>query len=213
MATSTPPALVFEEIDDLLYFVRANETQELEQHITELAQKHQCQPKDVLEAATDPETGNTVLHFSSANGHADLLSALLTQLKGGAEIPAGTAFSPLINHGNKEGNTPLHWAAYQGHLPVVKILLGVGADMWAKNAAGHLAMFEAERADRNEVVQHLLEAGGKEVEKAGVEGTAAADEVGDEDEGEEVEFRMAAGSATGQANGAEDVEMDGVKNG
>lgn len=49
--------------------------------------------------------------------------------------------------------------------------------MWVKNSAGHLAMFEAERADKGEVVQHLLEAGGKEVEKAGIEGNVNEQDV------------------------------------
>ncbi|EGP85190.1 unnamed protein product [Zymoseptoria tritici ST99CH_3D1] len=207
MRVSTPPPLEFEQIDDLLYLTRANESQELDTSIQQLAEQYQCRRKDILEAAIDPETGNTVLHFCSANGLSELLSSILSQLK----IEEGadqTGFSPLINHGNKEGNTPLHWAAYNGHLPVVKTLLGVGADMWLKNAAGHLAMFEAERADKNDVVQHLLEAGGKEVEKAGVEGQASAEDVEDvaEEEGAEGGFTLRAGTA-GQDD---DVKMEDV---
>lgn len=60
--------------------------------------------------------------------------------------------------------------------------------MWTKNEAGHLAMFEAERADKNDVVQFLLEAGGKEVERAGAEGGASEEDMRDmqveEDAGE-----------------------------
>lgn len=63
-----------------------------------------------------------------------------------------------------------------GHLAVVKQLVSAGADMWVKNEAGHLAMFEAERADKGDVVQFLLEAGGKEVERTGVEGGAVSEE-------------------------------------
>ena len=59
---------------------------------------------------------------------------------------------------------------------MTKLLVSSGADVWAKNAAGHLAMFEAERADKSEVVQFLLEAGGKEVERAGVEQAGASEE-------------------------------------
>ncbi|KAM3418075.1 hypothetical protein BST61_g6280 [Cercospora zeina] len=179
MHSPGPPALTFEEVDDLLYFTRANEVQDLQQTITELTQKHSCSAKEVLEAAIYPESGNTVLHFCSANGLAELLPNLLSQL--GAAEGAPAAF---VNHGNKEGNTPLHWAAYNGHLAVVKLLIAAGADMWQKNAAGHLAMFEAERADKNDVVQYLLEAGGKEVERAGEEGQPSEENVEDVQEGE-----------------------------
>lgn len=206
MSSRTPPPLVFDEIDDLLYFTRANETQDLQQALLELTQKYQCQPKDVLEATIDPETGNTVLHFCSANGLTDLLAVLLSQLTGPDRESVGNhdvLLSPLINLGNKEGNTPLHWAAYNGNLEVVKKLLAVGADMWLKNSAGHLAMFEAERADKNDVVQHLLEAGGKEVEKAGAEGMPSAEDMEEVQEEEE-----AAGS--GQAVEGVDVDMNGV---
>lgn len=58
----------------------------------------------------------------------------------------------------------------------MKQLVSAGADMWVKNEAGHLAMFEAERADKGDVVQFLLEAGGKEVERTGVEGGAVSEE-------------------------------------
>lgn len=51
--------------------------------------------------------------------------------------------------------------------------------MWAKNEAGHLAMFEAERADKGDVVQFLLEAGGKEVERTGVEGGLSEEDMKD----------------------------------
>ncbi|KAF2171137.1 hypothetical protein M409DRAFT_19108 [Zasmidium cellare ATCC 36951] len=187
MHSTAPPSLTFDEIDDLLYFTRANETQDLQQTITELAQKYECSPKAVLEAAVDPESGNTVLHFCSANGFADLLPALLAKLNDtetSSKANGTPKPSPLIDHANKEGNTPLHWAAYNGHLAVVKLLGEAGADMWAKNAAGHLAMFEAERADKSEVVQYLLEAGGKEVENGGVEKQPTEEDVVETEEGE-----------------------------
>lgn len=82
---------------------------------------------------------------------------------------------PFVNQQNAQGNTALHWGALNGHLPIVKQLIEAKADMWIKNTAGHLAMFEAERAEKNEVVQYLLEAGGKEVENTGSEGLGDVD--------------------------------------
>nr|POE72763.1 ankyrin repeat-containing protein yar1 [Quercus suber] len=178
MSTSTAPSLTVDEIDDLLYFTRANEAQDLQETVSQMAQKYGCTARDVLEACKDPENGNTVLHYSAANGLADLAQWLLAQSGNSASDLEQNAGSPsLINQQNREGNTPLHWAAYNGHLAVVKLLVGAGVDMWMKNAAGHLAMFEAERADKNDVVQYLLEAGGKEVERAGTEGRPLDEDV------------------------------------
>lgn len=62
------PALTCDEIDDLLYFTRVNEASDLKQTITELAQKYQCGPTEILKAAVDPESGNSTLHYCAANG-------------------------------------------------------------------------------------------------------------------------------------------------
>ena len=158
MHTNLPPALSPDEIDDLLYFTRANEAEDLQQTLTHLTQKHSCHARAVLEACVDPDTGNTAIHYCSANGFAHLLPTLLSQLNSGDPNRAAdgkVVGSLLFNAQNAQGNTPLHWAAYNGHLEVVKLLVAAGADMWIKNAAGHLAMFEAERAEKGEVVQFL----------------------------------------------------------
>jgi ankyrin repeat protein len=62
----------------------------------------------------------------------------------------------LINAVNDAGNTPLHWAALNGHLESVKLLIQAGADITIFNRAGHDAVFEAEINDKNEVVDWLL---------------------------------------------------------
>ena len=158
------PSLTPDEIDDLLYFTRVNEAEDLQENIRELAEKYDCPEKDVIVAGTDPDSGNTLLHFCSANGFADLLKALLLQLGVHSGVENSTngapATSPVVNAANKEGNTPLHWASVNGHLTVVKILVDVGAEMSNRNSAGHLAVFEAERAGKGEVVEYLLEKGG-----------------------------------------------------
>lgn len=152
------PTLTVDEIDDLLYFTRVNEVQELEQTISSLTQRYSCQSHDILQASVDPDSGNTVLHYCSANGFTDLLAKLLDQLR----IHSSAGF---IDHENKQGSTPLHWAALNGHLPCVKLLVEAGANLWRKNAAGHHAMFEAGRAEKDDVVQYLLATGGTKVEE------------------------------------------------
>ncbi|EXJ60730.1 hypothetical protein A1O7_04883 [Cladophialophora yegresii CBS 114405] len=50
----------------------------------------------------------------------------------------------LLNHQNVSGNTPLHWAAMNGHLDVVIALVRAGADARVRNAAGRDCIVEAE---------------------------------------------------------------------
>jgi len=173
--------LTADEIDDVLYLTRVNEKEELLTFLNELASRNSSTPRAVLETSIDPENGNTAIHFCAANGLNALLQSLLETLK--ADQP-----SELINKRNESSNTPLHWAALNGHLEVCKLLVNAGADMWIRNSAGNLAIFEAERAGKDDVVAWLLEIGGTEKEKEGVqqEASAGADE-------EHIEIKMSAG--------------------
>lgn len=64
--------------------------------------------------------------------------------------------SMLVNVPNSSGNTSLHWAALNGHLEAVKLLVDSGADVLAKNNAGHDVAYEAELAGKEVVVNWLL---------------------------------------------------------
>lgn len=64
--------------------------------------------------------------------------------------------SAPVNAVNDSGNTPLHWAALNGRLDCVKLLVESGADVTIINKAGHDAVFEAEINDKKEVVDWLL---------------------------------------------------------
>jgi ankyrin repeat protein len=53
------------------------------------------------------------------------------------KIQAILAADPTqLNAKDKLGNTPLHWAAFHGNLPAVKVLIDAGADVKAKNNYG-----------------------------------------------------------------------------
>jgi len=64
-----------------------------------------------------------------------------------AEATTDPTISAFVNHPNHSGNTPLHWAALNTHLACVQVLVQAGADISAKNDAGHDAVFLAERVD------------------------------------------------------------------
>jgi len=60
-----------------------------------------------------------------------------------------------------------------GHIDAVKLLVEAKADLWARNQAGNLAVFEAERAGKEDTVALLLRSGGTESEE--IDGQAGHD--------------------------------------
>ena len=97
-----------------------------------------------------------------------------------AEKPA----PEFLNAANEAGNTPLHWAALNGHLESVKVLIHSGADVTIINRAGHDAVYEAEINDKSEVVDWLLGAVEELERGVGQGGQAEAGEDMEEDMGE-----------------------------
>jgi ankyrin repeat protein len=83
--------------------------------------------------------------------------------------PQNEAMLAIVNAQNQAGNTALHWAALNGHLEAVKVLLEHGGDPTITNARGHDAVYEAELNDKSEVVEWVLKEGGEGLEE-GVSG-------------------------------------------
>jgi hypothetical protein len=162
-----------EQIDDLLYFARAGETEDFVQTLSELKAATNASEADILLATRDEFSQNNVLHMTAGNGYLGLFASSLTS-NGRKRLTATEltkkilSFLPapptpdaaphaLLSQTNQAGNTPLHWAALNGHLEVVKILvMAANADPTLTNAAGHDAVFEAELNDKMEVVEWLL---------------------------------------------------------
>ena len=96
--------------------------------------------------------------------------------------PQNPTMLAILNAQNKAGNTALHWAALNGHLESVKVLLEEGSDPTITNQRGHDAVYEAELNDKTEVVEWVLKEGGEGLEAGlgadiaeGVEGGAVED--------------------------------------
>ena len=69
MPSATMPSLSEDEIDDLLYFARIGDLQELLSSIEAFAKSTNSTQSSVLSAAVDEQSGNGILHMASANGH------------------------------------------------------------------------------------------------------------------------------------------------
>ena len=180
MSSATHSNLTTDDIDDLLYLARLGETTDLKAAIDLFAKTFSTTPHTILTAAVDKESGNGLLHMAAANGHVGLFSWTfrvlccyttnhdLDTLK---ELLTLSASSQAIslNLQNASGNTPLHWAALNGHLPAVKLLIEAGADPSVMNRAGKDAVYEAEVNEKDEVAAWLL------TEGKGLESAAGVD--------------------------------------
>ena len=91
--------------------------------------------------------GNTLFTLVARQGDLRVVRELL--LEHGADI----------NHGNNAGYTALHWAAYEGHVDVVKLLLKHGADINRGNHNGTAALSLAAYSGQTDVVKLLLKHG------------------------------------------------------
>lgn len=86
----------------------------------------------------------TALMSASKNGYLGIVRDLVTR-------------KAIIE--DYKGNSALVWAAWAGHLDIVKLLLEYGADVKALDENGNTALFDATRRGHAEVVKVLLDHG------------------------------------------------------
>mmetsp|Transcript_32850 Transcript_32850/g.45619 ORF Transcript_32850/g.45619 Transcript_32850/m.45619 type:complete len:235 (+) Transcript_32850:66-770(+) len=87
----------------------------------------------------------------------------------------------MVNAFNQYGATPLHWAASEDHVEVVKVLLRYGANPNAKACDGCTPLHFACREDSFKSASVLLECGANVTSRTN-QGSCALDLVYDEDE-------------------------------
>ncbi|KAN0137681.1 Ankyrin repeat-containing domain protein [Lactarius tabidus] len=128
---------------------------------------------------------NTPLHFAASEGHLEVARMLLergadvnskndeglTPLQRASQIQQegkSDIMRLLLDYGananvyDKRRNTPLHFAASEGHLEVVRMLLELGADVNSKNEKGLTPLLQAlqgRREGHRDIIQLLLDHG------------------------------------------------------
>ncbi|KAI9712583.1 MAG: hypothetical protein M1828_001684 [Chrysothrix sp. TS-e1954] len=152
-----------EVVDDLLYFARTNDLPELMTTLPQTAVSQTVSEARILQHAIDGESGNSTVHFASANGHIDILRYLAQALASDDAVSATRTEENILTLPNASGSTPLHYAACNGHLECMKLLVQALTDegdrksfVEAKNQAGHDAAWEAETAGKENCVSWLL---------------------------------------------------------
>jgi hypothetical protein len=70
-------SLTEDELDDFLYFARANELQDLKDFLPGILKSKNCSVLELVKAAVEDESGNTALHYASANGHLGMVRSFI----------------------------------------------------------------------------------------------------------------------------------------
>lgn len=155
-------------VEDFLDFARYGEVEAL-QAIFE--------SEHAAKLASQDENKISLLHMAAANGHLECAGLLL-------KCPQVREVS--LNSVNTEGNTPLHWAALNSHVPLVRLLLDNGADFNIKNSVDRTPFDEAAASGKFEVTAAIIEFLEKHQEQnQGAADSNSSSNANNEDDGED----------------------------
>ena len=102
--------------------------------------------RDFLETASDTylcvqnDFGQTALHLAVRQENIDVVKLYINRNL------------PCINTGNKDGDTPLHYAAYWGRVECTRLLLEGGANPEQQNGKGGTPLDDAREAGNGDVI-------------------------------------------------------------
>ena len=116
-------------------------------------------------AVAAPRDAGCALHAAAAGGHAEVLTALLDALNGGAlgndSGGAGSPLSSALLSTDAEWRSPLMVAAAGGHGAAVALLVAASAPLEQSDVRGSTALLHACTAGDPAAVQSLLRAGAR----------------------------------------------------
>ncbi len=100
-----------------------------------------------------------------------------------ASLPDGPK-KAFLDAVNEFGNTALHWAALNGHLAVVKLLVEAGASPALANDKNYVPLDLASLNDKVDVVDYFLSTSAEPESATNGSGAGEPVDFGDDEEGE-----------------------------